>query len=571
MNSFVIGTAGHVDHGKTRLIQALTGVDCDRLAEEKRRGLTIELGFAPLRLPSGKTVGVVDVPGHEHFLKNMLAGAHGIDFALLVIAADEGIKPQTIEHLSILDSLKTKGGLVVLTKCDREEKAGLRAEIDALCQGTFLDGAIILPVSAETGEGIERLRAAIEQALEKIAPRDQTKPFRLSVDRVFTQRGFGTVVTGTLLSGKLEQNDEVEIFPKGIRSRVRGIQVHGEKKGEAFAGQRVAFNLPIEPTKIERGSWIAKPGSLRLSEVWDCRIEGIKKIEHRMRVRVHQGSSEEMARLFLLEETIAPGESAYAQVVFESPLAADFHDRILFFSPQDFLGGGQLLCPSQKRRRKDWDLPLLECYFRGDYGKARERLLKQGHDLESIRLLLPHEDSTKEQALLLALSELPAWRIGWTLEELTDRLKLSRAVLVTELEALEKMEKAIRVGKRWQRAGHPFRLEGRFLDYRNHLLEALSAQPFVVRNQLSGDFPEAGIILEEGIEGGEIVEFGDFCALPETIEWSKETLKKNAVGPFTASQARKWLTTNRKTIIPLLEYLDRTGFTQRNENNRTLI
>lgn len=567
---FVIGTAGHVDHGKTRLIQALTGVDCDRLAEEKRRGLTIELGFAPLRLPSGQTLGVVDVPGHEHFLKNMLAGAHGIDFALLVIAADEGIKPQTIEHLYILDSLKTKGGLVVLTKCDREEKEGLRAEIETLCRGTFLEGAIVIPVSAETGEGIEGLRAMIEQALEKIPPRDSVKPFRLAVDRVFTQRGFGTVVTGTLLSGKIEQNDEIELFPQGIRSRVRGIQVHGEKKQEAFAGQRIALNLPVDHTKLERGSWIAQPDSLRCSEVWDCRIEAMKKIEHRTRVRVHHGSAEEMARLFLREDEVPPGEAAYAQLVFERPVAADFQDRLLFFSPQAFLGGGQLLCPAQKRRRKEWDLPLLEYYFLGEYGKARERLLKGGHDLKSIRDLLPHEDSAKEQALLLALSELPAWRTGWTLEELTERLKLSRAALLSELEEIEKAGKARRLGKRWQKAGHSFCLEGRFLNYQNRVLEALSAQPFVARDQLSGDFPEAIMILEERIECGEIIEFGDLCASSEVIERAKETIKKNAAGPFTASQAREWLETNRKTIIPLLEYFDRTGFTRRDEDRRFL-
>ena len=292
MKHILIGTAGHVDHGKTALVKALTGVDTDRLAEEKRRGLTIEPGFARLDFPDGSYAGMVDVPGHEKFIKNMLADAGGIDLAMLVIAADEGFMPQTVEHLSILSLLGVRGGAVVLTKCDladAETLALARGEIASRTAGTFLEGAPVVETSAATGEGIEELRETLHEFLRQTPEKSVRLPFRLPIDRVFSVDGFGTVVTGTLIEGALRLGDETELLPSGKRARVRSLQIHGQSVETAYAGQRAAVNLAgIGKAEVSRGETLAKPHSVRLSHLLDVRLsclrESARSIENGSRV-----------------------------------------------------------------------------------------------------------------------------------------------------------------------------------------------------------------------------------------------------------------------------------------------
>ncbi|HEY5497757.1 MAG TPA: selenocysteine-specific translation elongation factor, partial [Syntrophales bacterium] len=304
-----MGTAGHVDHGKTALIKRLTGVDTDRLKEEKERGITIELGFASLSLPGGKIIGVVDVPGHERFVKNMVAGAAGIDLVAMVIAADEGVMPQTREHLHICTLLGIRKGVVVLTKTDLVDAEWLelvREDVRAFLKGTFLEASPIVPVSALTGAGFAELLSAIERTAGEVEEGADMGLFRLPIDRVFTMKGFGTVVTGTLISGKVTTGEEVEISPLGFRTRVRGIQVHNQTVETAEAGQRTAINLQgTDRAVIERGYVLAGPGALTVSQRLDCTYRHLtvagRKLKNRTLVRLHTGTSEIMARVILLD------------------------------------------------------------------------------------------------------------------------------------------------------------------------------------------------------------------------------------------------------------------------------
>jgi small GTP-binding protein domain len=297
MKHFVLGTAGHVDHGKTALIKALTGVDTDRLKEEKERGITIELGFASLNLPSGQTVGIVDVPGHEKFIKNMVAGAAGIDVVMLVIAADEGIMPQTKEHLHICSLLGITTGIVALTKIDLVEKDWLelvQSEITEFLQGSFLENAPIVPVSAIKQEGLADLINAIDAAVSKINEKEDDGIFRLPVDRVFTMKGFGTVITGTMISDHIKIGEEIEILPEAITTRIRGIQVHNQPVEEAWSGQRTAINLQgIEKSTIERGNVLVRPKTVWPSQRLDVFVEFLasnsKNLKNRALVRLHTG------------------------------------------------------------------------------------------------------------------------------------------------------------------------------------------------------------------------------------------------------------------------------------------
>jgi len=318
MKHVVIGTAGHVDHGKTALVRALTGVDTDRLAEEKRRGLTIELGFARLDFPDGSCAGVVDVPGHEKFIKTMLAGAGGIDLAMLVVAADEGFMPQTVEHLNILSLLGVRRGVVVLTKCDLADADWLamaRAELAARVKGTFLENAPVVETSAATGQGIEDLREMLHALVRQTREKSARVPFRLPIDRVFSVDGFGTVVTGTLIEGALHVGGEAELLSSGTRSRVRNLQVHGENTAIAVAGQRVAVNLAgIKKTDVIRGDTLAEPDSVRVSRLLDVRLSCLRDsertVENGSRVHFCHGTAARLAKVVLLDrDALAPGES----------------------------------------------------------------------------------------------------------------------------------------------------------------------------------------------------------------------------------------------------------------------
>ena len=350
----VVGTAGHIDHGKTSLVKALTGIDTDRLPEEKARGITIDLGFAFLEEPGGLTIEIVDVPGHERFVKNMLAGVGGIDLAMLVIAADEGVMPQTREHLAICSLLHIKAGLIALTKADLVEPDWLelvREDVAGAVRDTFLAGAPILPVSAKTGQGLDDLRAALQALAQSVPQRGIDQLPRLPIDRVFTVKGFGTVVTGTLTAGALGVDDRVEVFPRKTEAKIRGLQTHGHPVTSARAGQRTAVNLQgLERAAIARGDVVGLPGTLVPSLLVDGTLELLKDaarpLRSRARVRFHVGTSEIMARALLLDRTeLAPGETSFARFRLEGPLVARPGDRFVVrsYSPVVTIGGGTLL------------------------------------------------------------------------------------------------------------------------------------------------------------------------------------------------------------------------------------
>jgi selenocysteine-specific elongation factor len=356
--SVIVGTAGHIDHGKSSLVEALTGTHPDRLAEEKRRGITIELGFAFLE-ENGVRFGFVDVPGHERFVSNMLAGAAGIDMVLLVIAADESIKPQTREHFDICRLLGVKRGVVVLTKGDLvdPDMLGLvRLEVKEYLRGSFLERAPIVPVSARTGAGLTELRKALHDDATEISGKDATRYFRLPIDRAFAMKGFGTVVTGTLISGSIGVEDEVELFPEGKRLRVRGVQSGGKSVERAIAGQRTAVNLAgIDHVDVKRGMTLAAPGRFRTTRRVDVRLTllpSARKLKHRARVHFHAGTAETIAEILLYgENVLAPGQSALGHLRLQDELLLLPGDRFIMrqFSPVITIGGGVVLDPLARR------------------------------------------------------------------------------------------------------------------------------------------------------------------------------------------------------------------------------
>ncbi|MGI8653839.1 MAG: selenocysteine-specific translation elongation factor [Pyrinomonadaceae bacterium] len=352
--SIIVGTAGHIDHGKTTLVRLLTGIDADRLPEEKRRGITIDLGFAELDLDDVR-IGFVDVPGHERFVKNMLAGAHGIDAVALVIAADEGVMPQTREHFEITRLLGIERGLVVLTKTDMVDAELLElveAEAKELVKDSFLEAAPIVPISARSGAGLEELKCILREVALSVPARSVDTVTRLPIDRAFTMRGFGAVVTGTLVSGEISAGDEMELLPIETRVRVRGLQVYGQTVERAVAGQRTAVNLSgIEKTQLERGMVLAPAGRLRSTQMLDVELNVLesaaRSLRTRARVRVHHGAAEILARVRVLEDggEIAAGKKGFAQLRLESPLVALPHDRFILrsYSPSRTIAGGQVL------------------------------------------------------------------------------------------------------------------------------------------------------------------------------------------------------------------------------------
>ncbi|MGQ4808089.1 Selenocysteine-specific elongation factor [Candidatus Entotheonellaceae bacterium PAL068K] len=363
MKQIVLGTAGHIDHGKTSLIKALTHIDTDRLKEEKERGITIDLGFANLVFGNAVQLGIVDVPGHERFVKNMLAGVGGIDLVMLVIAADEGVMPQTREHLAICELLQVREGLVVLTKIDMVEPDWLdlvQEDTAEFLRGTFLDGKPIIPVSSKTGEGLPDLLGTLEATSQKLTPRSTSGPVRLPIDRVFTMRGFGAVVTGTLFSGNLKLEDRLDVLPRSITARVRGLQVHNQTVEQASAGQRTAVNLQgVEKIEIQRGDVLVTPGrfpATYMLDVWLTLLaDAPRPLKHRARVRFHIGTSEIMGRVVLLDcDELQPGDAAFAQLRLDAAAVVVPQDRYVLrsYSPMVTIGGGTILdaLPAKHKR-----------------------------------------------------------------------------------------------------------------------------------------------------------------------------------------------------------------------------
>ncbi len=390
MKHLILGTAGHIDHGKTSLVKALTGTDTDRLKEEKARGITIELGFAHLELPGGIEFGVVDVPGHEKFVRAMVAGVAGMDLVMLVIAADEGIMPQTREHLDILRLLGVRCGLVALTKCDMVEPDWLplvQEEVREFVAGTFLESAAIIPVSSKTGTGLDELKAELVRLAEGAAEKKRDGHFRLPVDRVFTVAGFGTVVTGTLLAGEIRVGDELELLPAGQSGRVRGIQAHGAKAEVGQAGQRLAVNLQgIDLSQAHRGDVVVPAKVFRTTRRVDVRLDHLasapRDLRHRTTVRFHSGTSEVTAQVILLEhDQLTPGSSGYAQLRLEQPLLLVSGDPYLIraTSPSVTIGGGIVLdpFPPARRRRSDEALTLLSSLDAAEHQKTCSLIVAQ--------------------------------------------------------------------------------------------------------------------------------------------------------------------------------------------------
>ncbi len=363
MKQIILGTAGHIDHGKTSLIRAMTGIDTDRLKEEKARGITIELGFANMILPGGQPLGIVDVPGHERFVKNMVAGATGIDLVMMVIAADEGVMPQTREHMEICSLLGIRHGLVALTKKDMVDEEWLELATDdvtTFTQGTFLEDAPIIPVSSTDGSGLEALAAALEKITETLPERSDSGFFRLPIDRVFTMKGFGTVITGTLTSGAVAVGDPVMLYPSHETSKVRGIQVHSQSVEKAHAGQRTAINFQgLAKEAANRGDVLAHVDTLQVSYMVDAELHCLaslaKPLKNRVRLRVHTGTSEILGVLILLDrEELAPGDTAVVQLRLENPIAVVAQDRFVVrsYSPVRTVGGGTILNPMAPKRKR---------------------------------------------------------------------------------------------------------------------------------------------------------------------------------------------------------------------------
>lgn len=437
-----IGTAGHVDHGKSTLVKALTGIDPDRLAEEKERGMTIDLGFAWLSLPSGREVSIVDVPGHESFIKNMLAGVGGIDAALLVIAADEGVMPQTREHLAILDLLRVPRGVVALTKAELVDDEWLelvREEVEELLKPTTLAGAAILPVSAYTGQGLKTLITHLDSLLQEAEQRQNIGRPRLPVDRVFTMTGFGTVVTGTLLDGSFKLGQEIELLPAGIKTRVRSLQTHRQQVEVAQPGSRVAINVAnVARSEIERGNVVALPGQMRPTMLFDARIQLLadapRVLQHNTLVDVYSGAQEIPARVRLLDiDELQPGQSAWAQLRLSQPVVIARRDRFILRipSPSMTIGGGEVVDVAPRYHRR-WQAAVLENLER----------LSQGSPEELVLAVLQRRASTRGTTGSKAVPRFQGYELG----EIAKQCNLARDVTLNTLTTLLSERRVRQIG-----------------------------------------------------------------------------------------------------------------------------
>lgn len=633
MQHFVLGTAGHVDHGKTSLIKALTGTDTDRLKEEKERGITIELGFASLALPCGHTLGIVDVPGHEKFIKHMVAGAAGIDLVLMVIAADEGIMPQTKEHLQICSLLGITTGLVALTKIDLVEKDWLelvRSEITNYLQDTFLAEAPIVPVSAVKETGIPELLAETDKIVSRLQEKNDDGIFRLPVDRIFTMKGFGTVVTGTLISDKIKVGEDVQILPENISTRIRGIQVHNQPTEEAFSGQRTALNLQgIDKATLARGNVLVRPQTLRPTKRLDVFFEYLasntRKLKNRSLVRLHTGTTEIMTRIVLLNaDELSPGEKSFAQLILadEDVVVAGDHFVLRSYSPVTTIGGGRILDPlpgKHKRKNKKIldDLQILQsgalpekisvllerAGFNGinvrslafrlgiHVKKIREALEKLFSDRQAI--LLSGDDTTALSSHLYAqledllMKSLADYHQNNPLKEGISKEELKAALAGTVSAKLFNMVLAS-LGKRNLIASDKDNVR-----LASHLVQ-LAGEEDALRRSIASTYTQAGLtppsladvlngfkdrkikaqnIVKLMIKDGELIKINeDLCFTGEALTRLREEYKAQLVrdGQATPATFKDLTGLSRKYIIPLMEYFDTSKLTVRVGDHRIL-
>ena len=632
MRHVIVGTAGHTDHGKSALVRALTGIDPDRLKEEQLRGITIDLGFAHLDLGDVQ-VGFVDVPGHEKFVKNMLAGVGGIDFVLLVVAADESIMPQTREHFDICRLLGVSSGIVVVTKADMVDPEMIelvRDEIAETTLGSFLENAQVITVSSKTGEGIDLLKKAIHDLAMVIRPRPSNRLLRLPIDRSFSIRGFGTVVTGTLTSGQIQKDQEVELLPGGLTARVRGLQVHGNMTGQAVAGQRTAVNLQgVDLAQVERGMVITVPHLFRPTRILDVHLNLLptaKPLKNLVKVRFHQGTLEVLARVALIgQDTLVPGTSGYAQLRLDEPVFCLHGDAFIIrqFSPTVTIGGGMILHPNPAKH-KSTDKKTLAALQGLDHGSLEEKIpvllatdIKRAMNLNEMNSLLglPGGELSKicsglAHAGKLVMIQAPAPIL--VLPEVIESLKKETLAQVSDFHEANPLQKGISKEELRKRFFDDLPLEV-FRHCLDQLVEKrkiafvedtvslhgrevqLTAEGQQVREKIEAVFRGAGYQppstsdLPASVEADpEEIRRIFFWMIKEKIlikvaedlvyhRATLETIKREIKGKFTpgskfgVAEFKELFDITRKHAIPLLEYLDRERFTRRLGNDRVLL
>lgn len=628
----VVGTAGHIDHGKSSLVRALTGIDPDRWAEEKRRGMTIDLGFANFALPDGRRVGMVDVPGHERFVRNMVAGATGIDIALLVVAADDGVMPQTREHLAILQLVGVRRALVALSKVDAVDPDLVelaRDDVAGALLGTVFEGAKIVPVSSVTGEGLDALRAELVRLALETRPRAASGPFRMPIQRVFSKPGFGTVVTGIPLSGELRAGDEVELLPRAVRAKVRGLQAYGEPADLVRAGHSSALNLAdAERASLARGDVVAAPGYFGAHTMaavrWTALPSLSRPVADRSPVRLHVGTADPHGELVLLEgEQLVPGTSALAQIRLEVPTVMAPGDRFVlrWLSPELTLGGGVVLLVGERRMKRGHAETLAALARQeaalGDVRalllaalERRDLLAPTAAELGREVGLSPEEAEAKladlrSQKLALAPGQRRRWFAASRLEAGLEQLLGHAAAYFAEENLRERVD-VIELERRsqWPRESLDLLVaeavsRGLFEDagqgtlrlpraapvdegLRAELAEALAAllaEPFQPPTALElaerTKRPEKHVraLFARLVDGGQAVRVsGDYVFGAEPYERAKAAVRASAErhGHVEIPELRDQLNTSRKWLIPLLEHLDGIGFTMRAGSHRVL-
>lgn len=627
MKNIIIGTAGHVDHGKTALIKALTGIETDRIKEEKKRGITIELGFAYLDLPDGEKAGIIDVPGHEKFVKNMLAGAGGIDLALLVIAADEGFMPQTREHLGILSLLNIPEGIIVITKKDMVDEDWLEVVCEDIrneVKGTFLENAQMIAVSSYTGEGIEELRQAIFQLIDqKTQIKNLDIPFRIPIDRIFSVEGFGTVITGTLIEGKMKVGDPVTIYPSRLESRIRNLQVHSHDVEEAYAGQRVAVNLAgLKKTDLNKGDVVAAPNSMHTTMMIDIKLTVLKDCEREIlnatRLHLYHGARDVLCKIVLLDrDSISAGESCYAQLRLEEEIAVKTGDRFVlrFYSPLETIGGGVVLDSNPFKHKRN-DPQVLESLNIKENGSDKEKISAALKDYSSrfetldflqVQTTIPKEQF--DQQIQKLIKDKIAFRISDNVVIHVDYLNHLKDVAVKMLTAYH-AENPLRDGMKRDE------FRGKFIKYEDMSVVDKITDSLVNRkvlkivngcvalydfeaqtdnnqeliekafyeggfspespDQIAARFPKIKnfkAVLEALVNSGKLVRVEDKILLHvdyynKALEMAKEHIAKN--GQITLAEMRDLMGASRKFAVAVLEYWDRRNITKKVGDARVL-
>jgi selenocysteine-specific elongation factor len=619
MKNIIIGTAGHIDHGKSALVRALTGIDTDRLKEEKARGISIDLGFAHLQISQKLRLGFVDVPGHEKFIKNMLAGVGGIDLVLFVIAADESIKPQTREHFDICRMLGIRNGIVVLTKSDLADEDLIelvRLEVDEFVRGSFLENAPTVAVSSTTGAGLDQLRSEIENLARSIAEKDSSQYFRLPIDRAFSMRGFGTVVTGTLVSGSVHVEQEVELHPNRRRVRVRGIQVHGAMVPEAKAGQRTALNVAgVEPSDLSRGMVLAEAGRFRATAQIDCVFDllaSAKPLKHRAPVHFHAGTAEVEAEVRRLRGTdpLRPGTREYARFVLHEPLLLLPGDRFIvrMFSPVITIGGGTVLDIAAPKRSGPERMRILESKPPADRIALLVSEARYGMGMAELiaRTGLRESDIRKSVAAapVITLDSPQFWVLDsrWTggqLETIHETLKqfhrknpllsgLSKEELRSKqlpgappwlLDALLARAKTLAVnGETVRLTSHQVSLKQDEAEASAKIENAFEASGLVVPS-MSEVLGKSGVeanrartILQLLLRDKRLVRVSDDLVFHSSaIRSLRDLLAKKKGVRFAVPEFKDWTGISRKYAIPLLEFLDREHVTRRDGDSRIVL